>query len=729
MVLYHYFFLFLMIGMPFCYAENSPMAQRDEQCKELLYKATFAELEYKKRLSLYEETLPLITFGVSEEVKDNFMTALAGLMKVHEAGATEKNRLLELLLHRAQRIATLDTRREQITSWLTTLAKENEADALKTTDLVALYIPSLSGYLRVVQDGPMPRWQAGPMPEGAVFPHPSIVCSLEKTTGDSNILTTNTTYRLVPKYVQRGTLAAPVEGLSLSIQLKKSDLEPRNVHDADRVQLSITEIGGNRALQDVWGKIERISPDNLTNMENKHFADQLASLKIEGTPEESLGKIKNLVVLFNDRVASQHKEVVMQELRSLIAKRHRFKPETVRALRELCASAATAMSSGAERQECKRFVALLNKDVESQVLKFGDVVMVKTSDQKTLWSALQPLREQEGSADLMMTSQHDPRATKGANLMQVVSSAGRSGMIRYGDDIELRPLYGTNGARLVALEDHLRLSVCKKEHRGATINYMACRPTHDATQQANAVLTLTPPKSLETFTKMGAAYAPGDPAYLVHKPSQKMLCYGNEGTPATGCQLKSEGDAFLLSKPSPAQMQEVSGTFVAQELAGALNLKTYSEKLSRLHNLTATIKAGLPDTAQKKVWSVIQQLHDQREGMSVDEVQQHANFSRAVLPSLTCMSDTQRGLFTTEMNFYERLRVADGKNGAERLAAYQALVPYITAQTVPEQYKNRFLQQLKGLYDRKSREFGSLQELMELVVTATQETEKHEASL
>jgi hypothetical protein len=689
----------------------------------LLYKATFAELEYKKRLSLYEEALPLITFGVSEEVKDNFMTALAGLMKVHDPASIEKCLPLELLLHRAQRVAALDNRRGQINEWLAVLAKENEAGALKTTDFVALYIPSASGYLRAVQEGAVPRWQAGAMPEGAVFPHPSIVCSLEKTPGNSEVLKTNTTYRLIPKYVQQGRLALPVEGLSLSIQLKKSDLEPSSLYDADRVQLSITEAGGNRALQDVWGKIERISPDNLTNMENKHFSDQLATLKAEGTPEESLNKIKQLVLLFNDRVASQHKEVVMKELRSLIAKRHRFKQETVRALRELCASAATVMSAGAERQECKRFVALLNKDIESQVLKFGDVVMVKTVDQKTLWSAVQPLREQEGSADLMVTSQHDPRASKGANLMQVISPAGRTGTIRYGDDIELRPLYGTNSARLVALEDHMRLSVCKKEHRGATINYVGCRPTHDAAQHSSAVLTVTPPKLLEMFTKMGAAYAPGDPAYLLHKPSQKVLCCAQETTPAFGCQLRPEGDTFMLSKPSPTQLQEVSGAFVMQELTGALNLATYADKLARLNSLVAAIQSGLPENSQKKVWSIIHQLHDQREGMSVEEVQQHADFSRAVLPSLTCMTHQQRGLFATEVNFYERLRVADSKNGAERLAAYQSLVPYVTAQAVPEQYKTRFLQQLKGLYDRKSREFGSLQELMELVVTSTEKTE------
>jgi hypothetical protein len=691
------------------------MAERDEACKKALHQAGYADINYKEKIKAYDSLLPLISFGVSHSVEKKYMTCLKKLFLAREESSFEKNKLLEQLFIKARNLSSLKKEYETLDTWITALNENNHPFALQTGDTIALYLPHFKGYFRPTMENEKIIGAAGPLPLEASQPHPSIVFSISNNDAKNSPIKTDQEYILSPLYYQKETDAYPfAQAQHFKVIFKKNKELQTNLYNKELVQILFADASIlNSAKTPLWAKLEKIDNESLHTIENQHFAHQIKKIKIDGSAQELIKQIQTMLTLFNHRISDKHKELVMQELRALAQKRDSLELATLQSLRNTCAQAASFLPSGAEKKECKRWISEINQTIEKNGLCFDDIVILSSAANNKLFTRYNPHSKTEPLLLAHAESNKNMHA-QGTELMKISSPDRKTGIIRYGDDITLTPLYASQNGMITRLSQTDGLARRQKEFRGNTCHYLGYAPINLSQAPQKTTFKLLPPPELSSLKKVGACCTHNDAFLLMHHASQGLVTLNTEKTAFQPYVFSNSGTPFFMQKPSEELLNQVHATLVKQELLASTASTDYSKKITHLQKLIHNDKTPFNEVTGADVWATLEGLFSDIKAMSKDEVKKYVYTLLKLAPQLTTIDQKTKNHLIVHACFYQKMQVADSKSGAARLACYHELIPFLKKHKIDAEYKTALLEKIQSLHERKTTEFSSLEKLLEL---------------
>ena len=715
-------FVYILLFCATTIEANIPatVTERDEYCKKYLEQAAFADMSYKKKIAIYDKLLPLITFGISDTVEQEYLTALEKLFHARDRKNSDNNLLLEKLLARSSGTQQLNNEQSGIQTWLEKISYENRNHALTSKKIIALYLPHAHGYLHPKKEAGSLKLHAEPFSNDAPANPPSILFSFEEE--KEKVLENGSMYSLKPLYFQNDAYSFPISSNeTFAVIFKKDTSYIKNLYDKDHVKLLFKEKSENSSLHEAWAKVELISQEQMNLIENNYFAQKIQNAHIDNKPIESMKIIGDHLELFNERITRSHKELVMKKLQILVDKHEDLPLCEQQQLRQLCAQAIQKLPSSPEKKECKQYLATINKTLEPKSLNFDDTIALSSDHGTLLCTKYNPHSETEPLA-IHERQKQTISPNHAIQYMKIASPSDKKGIIRYGDEISMVPLYKSTNGTIAMLNLTNGLARRQKEHRGSTLSYLGCAPiSHAMPGIQKTTFQLCPPKEFSYLQKNGSCYTPEDPCLLMHQASREYINHDKNAPPLQQYTFNTKGSILSYLKPSTAELAQINESLINQEYSAYKNQKTATNKIVKLKKMSDLFIKHETNNAYTKVWQVFNDLFQQKESLSSQELVKLHTHLKKVAPHLTKIEHYTKKELLIHSAFYTKLRLAGEQNGALRLAAYQSLLPYLKHQSINVQYKKELLSQINNLYERKTTELNSLHDLVDLATTKTTE--------
>jgi hypothetical protein len=695
----------------------SSITERDSHCKEMLHKAAFGDISYKKKIEIYDDLLPIIAFGVNHTVQKKYIAGLKKLFTAREQDHASNNQLLEKLFARALTIKQLDTASSSLQAWLSTLTEENKDQAISTKNIIALYFPQAHGYLHAQKNDASITFQASPFSEALLELPPSILFTFDAD--KESPLKNENTYIINPLYIQENKKHFPInQKTPLKVTFKKNNHELQNIYDKDHIQVLFDDPSQAPQLHETWAKIELHSEEERHTLENNYFAQQIAAPHLGTSLEEQIKSIDNQTQLFTETIADSHKVRVMQKIETLVKTLESLSLAEKQQLRQLCARAIQKLPPSIEKKTCKKYIALINQHLEESSLQFNDIVQLTTDNQIKLCTKYNPESLTEPIAITTVATEN--LLDQGTELIQISSPIKKTGGIRYGDEIELIPLYGLNRGALTQFNTHEACARRQKECRGKMIAYLGCSSrSHQSPGNQKTIFTLLPSDDLMYLKKNGSFYTPSDPCRLFHPASKEYITYNPKSAPLQQYNFSKKGSLFTCIKPAPEIFNHLNTTLFQQAFSSYYNQKTISNKIAKLKKMIPLLNSQTSQDSQNRVWQITQELFAQKASCSPQELQTFNSILKKTIPSLTQISKKEKNDFLIHVTFYTKLQHAHEQHGALRLSAYQTLIPYLQYENIDKIYKKELLSSINNLYERKTTELQTIHKLVDVVNTET----------
>ncbi len=708
---------FLLISTEASTNIPSSVTERDDHCKTMLHKAAFGDIPYKKKIEIYDDLLPIIAFGVNHTIQKKYIAGLKKLFTAREQDHVSNNQLLEKLFARALTIKQLDTASSSMQAWLSALTQENKDQAISTKNIIALYFPQARGYLHAQKNNDSTTFQATPFTEAITKLPPSILFSFDAE--EESTLKNGNSYTITPLYIQENKEHFPLnQKTPLKITFKKNNSELQNVYDKDHVQLFFDDPSQAPQLHETWAKIELHSEEQRHALENNYFAQQITSAYFDASPEETIKTIDNQTKLFTATIADSHKTLVMQKIERLVEKLESLSLAEKQQLRQLCARTIQKLPAGIEKKACKKYIAQINQELEEASLHFNDIIQLTTDNQIKLCTKYNPESLTEPLS--IATLSTDNLLTQGTELIKISSPTKKIGAIRYGDEIELIPLYGLHRGALTKLNIQEACARRQKECRGKLIAYLGCSSrSHQSPGNQKTTFTLLPPHDLMYLKKNGSVYTASDPCRLLHPAYKEYVRYNKKNAPLQQYDFNNEGSLFTCIKPTSEIFYQINTTLFQQAFVSYQNQKTINNKIAKLKKMIPLLNDQTTQDSQNRVWQITQELFAQKASCSPQELQTFNGILQKTIPFLTKISEKEKNDFLIHVTFYTKLQRAHEQHGALRLSAYQALIPYLHYEIIDKTYKKELLSSINNLYERKTTELQTIHELVDIANTET----------
>ncbi len=695
----------------------SSIKERDEHCKEMLHKAAFGDISYKKKIEIYDDLLPIIAFGVNHSIQKKYIAGLKKLFIAREKDHVSNNQLLEKLFARALTINQLNTASSSLQAWLSTLTQENKDVAISTKNIIALYLPQARGYLHAQKNNDSITFQAAPFSEERAQLPPSILFSFNAE--EESTIKNGVSYIITPLYIQEKKEIFPLnQNTPLKITFKKNNSGLQNIYDKDHVQLLFDDPSQASQLHETWAKIELQSQEQRHALENNYFTQQLKHAHLDTSPDETIKTINTQTKLFTETTSESHKNMVMKKIQGLLEKLESLSLSEKQQLRQLCARTIQKLPASIEKKTCKKYIALINQQLEKSSLQFNDTVQLAIDNQVKLCTKYNPESLTEPLS--ISTVATENLLTQGTDLIKISSPAQKIGVIRYGDEIELIPLYGLNRGALTKLNTREACARRQKEYRGKMIAYLGCSSLSSGSPgNQKTTFILLPPPDLGYLKKSGSIYIPGDPFILLHPASKEYIAYNANNSSLQQYTFKNEGSLFICIKPTSEIFTHLNTTLFQQAFALYQNQKTINNKIAKLKKMIPLFNNKTTQDSQNKFWLLTQELFAQKSSCSLQELQDFNLILKKTVPFLTHLSKKEKYDFLIHVTFYTKLQHAHEQHGALRLSAYQGLIPYLQYESIDKIYKKELLSSINNLYERKTTELQTIHDLVDIANTET----------
>jgi hypothetical protein len=526
-------YVFLLVLISSCVAHGET-----ESFEQKMSKARYGELRAFERAELYHDLLKSINRGFASQAETReFATNVLGLLRQRPTSDVAALRALNDLVKSilASREAILQEFSRDFLHWKDVLEGDLARFALTDGDIVRVKMAHLpERALAVVSGEQIPRIGLSDSDGLVAF----FKLALRDAGADSktqHIVAGGGAIDVMPLYCDRSGVACALDDdyaaqfsgdvfaktpeVVVQKCTKKKHL-PFRVMKRDSVpaytgeQVRVAHPGCGE-----WATvIERVSPEALAKLENDNLAQALERIRVMSTPLDKIRWLYTLRLNFNTRISEKNSSALFKLISGLMGQRDLFDHETLLAVRQLLVAYEPITLFKEQARYFAEWQRGINKLLEPQAIKFGDVVKISSALARDGALCVAPYVSGGATGftkEIRLGLGPVHGSGHGHSLISLVSPVGKQGPIALGDEVELvlPHVDGSRELRCVLLPgDGVGLG------RVLALNSLEVDPAADMVFIVDAVS----PSSLSGDNK-GAHLVGGEPFTFRSKKTQKYL--------------------------------------------------------------------------------------------------------------------------------------------------------------------------------------------------------------
>jgi|GEM_PF-2366326 len=442
--------------------------------------------------------------------------------------------------------------------------------------------------------------------------------------------------------------------------------------------------------------IESVSEDVLAKLENDNFSQALNRIKMVSKSLEKLRWLYALRNNINERVSEKNTTMLFKQLSTVFGLRNKFnKQELVEARRLLLAYKQKNVLKEYEKHFAE-WLRDLVVALESYAVRFRDAVTIKSAAIATKLLCVAPYVTPAagGYTQEMRIGIGDAASVnKKHALVSLVSSVGKLGAVKYGDEVELSVCY--------AQGSELRCVVVQKgESVGGRVIAV---PVEDT--DADSDSTFIVEHSLGSLLSDASPLVAGDSFMLRSKKTSQILAASSELlglwqalSAKSDLQIKKEQafSAFSVEIEAEDVVQQVVEQSFYEQLAKIRKNTTAIGKITDLLSLLDVLNPRISSQERTDLWDVLSSVISDKKYMQEHELQRLEELLQKVvvvaksndIPLL--VSKAQLAL--NDLSFHKKMTVALSEPGMDRFKALLELAPSV--KDVSLQQSQAFLDEL-----------------------------------